>query len=366
MTQSRAGLTLAAVFLAISVVLTGCGGGGKPAAQVPAPASTGDQPKLDGEMNVFNWSEYLPQEVIDEFSREYGVKVNYDTYSSNEEMLAKIQSGASGYDLVVPSDFMMQVMVKKDLLEPIDLSAVPNFKNIGDQYKNQAYDPGNKYSVPYMWGDAVIAVNTDKVKRPITSWKDLWDPAFKGKVVSLNDMRFVIGATLKTLGYGMNETDPAKLDQAKAKLKELAPNVKVWDSDSPKTSLLNGEAWIGLVWGAEGVLARRENPAIQVVYPTEGIGLWQDNMAIPRGAKHKRTAEAFMNFVLRPEIHKKIADAFPYNLPNVEAQKLLDPSVLGDPQVYPPQDVLAKGEWLRDLGDTTQLYDRIWTEVKGQ
>lgn len=358
--KRRLGL-LAAVLAAAVLTLTACGGQSAP------PTAGGEGGKqIGGELNVFNWSEYLPQEVIDQFSREYGVKVNYDTYSSNEEMLAKIQSGASGYDLVVPSDFMLQVMIQKGLLEPLDLAAVPNFKNIGDAYKNQAFDPGNKFSVPYMWGDVVIAVNTDQVKDPITSWDDLWNPAYKGRVVALNDMRFVTGAALKTLGYGMNETDPARLEQAKAKLKELLPNVKVWDSDSPKTSLLNGEAWIGLVWGAEGVLARRENPAIQVVYPKEGIGLWQDNMAIPKGAQHKAAAEAFINFILQPEIHKKIADAFPYNLPNLEAQKLLDPSVLNDPQVYAPADVLAKGEWLKDLGETNTLYDQIWTEVKGQ
>lgn len=358
--KRRLGL-LAAVLAGAVLILTACGG------QSAAPSAGGEGGKhIGGELNVFNWSEYLPQEVIDQFSREYGVKVNYDTYSSNEEMLAKIQSGASGYDLVVPSDFMLQVMIQKGLLEPLALASIPNFKNIGEAYKNQAYDPGNKFSVPYMWGDVVIAVNTEKVTDPVTSWNDLWNPKYRGRVVALNDMRFVTGAALKTLGYGMNETDPARLEQAKAKLKELLPNVKVWDSDSPKTSLLNGEAWIGLVWGAEGVLARRENPAIQVVYPKEGIGLWQDNMAIPKGAQHKATAEAFINFILQPEIHKKIADAFPYNLPNVEAQKLLDPNVLNDPQVYAPADVLAKGEWLKDLGETNTLYDQIWTEVKGQ
>lgn len=366
MIKSKVGMTLTVVILLAATLLAGCGKTAAPAAAPATAPAQGDKPQIESELNIFNWSEYLPQDVIDAFSKEYGVKVNYDTYSSNEEMLAKIQSGASGYDLVVPSDFMVQVMVKRGLLEPINLNHIPNFKNIADQNKNQAYDPGNKYTVPYMWGDVVIAVNTDKVKQPITSWNDLWNPAFKGKVVALNDMRFVTGVALKTLGYSMNETDPAKLAQAKDKLKQLAANVKVWDSDSPKTSLLNGEAWIGLVWGAEGVLARRENPAIQVVYPEEGIGLWQDNMAIPKGAAHKNAAEAFMNFILRPEIHKQIADAFPYNLPNAAAQKLLDPQVLNDPQIYPPADVLAKGEWLKDLGEATPLYDQIWTEVKGQ
>ncbi|MEX2462258.1 MAG: spermidine/putrescine ABC transporter substrate-binding protein [Paenibacillaceae bacterium] len=319
---------------------------------------------LDTELNLFNWSEYLPQSVLDKFKEKYGVKVNYTTYSSNEEMLAKLSAGAAGFDLAVSTDYMVDIMKKQNLLQEIDMSSIPNIKNIGDEFKNLSFDPGNKYTVPYMWGDAVIAVNSDKVKEPIKGYKDLWNPAFKNSIVVLDDQRAIIGAALKKNGHSMNEKDEKILEQAKQDLKQLAPNIKAYDSDSPKTLLINGEASIGLVWGAEASLAMKENPKILVVLPEEGMYIWQDNFVIPKGAPHKKTAEVFINFILDPEISAEISKAFPYANPNVEAKKLMDKSVLEDVAVYPPNEEVAKGEHLQDLGDVTKIYDRIWSEVK--
>lgn len=338
-----------------AVLLAGCGKGadsGKPAAEEAK------------ELNLFIWSEYIPQSVIDKFEKKYGIKVNYTTYSSNEEMLAKLAAGASQYDLSVATDYMVEILRKKDMAQPIDLGNVPNFKNIGDEFKNTAVDPGNKYTVPYMWGAVPIAVNTEKVKHPITSYKDLWSPEFENSLVVLDDQRAIIGAALKKLGYSLNETDPAKLEQAKEELKKLMPNIKAFDSDSPKTLLINGEAKAALVWGAEVSLAVRDNPNIKVVFPTEGMYLWQDNFFIPKDAPHKKAAELFINFILEPDISAEISKAFPYANPNLEAHKLIDQAILNDPAVYPPKEELAKGEHLKDVGEATAIYDRIWSEVK--
>lgn len=345
----------------VAVLAAGCGS--KPDAGPKQEAQKQDE-KLSGELNVFNWSEYLPQTVIDKFEQKYGVKVNYSTYSSNEEMLAKLMAGASQYDLSVSSDYMVEIMTKKGLIQEIDMKNVPNFKNIGDDFKNQSFDPGNKYTVPYMWGDAVIAVNTEKVTKPVTSYKDLWDPSFKNSLVVLDDQRAIIGAALKKLGYSLNETDEKKLEQAKEELKNLTPNIKAYDSDSPKTLLINGEAKAGLVWGAEAALARKENPNIKAVLPVEGMYLWQDNFVIPKGAQHKRNAEAFINFILEPENSAEISKEFPYANPNLAAHPLIDKETLSDPAVYPPKEDLAKGEHLKDLGDVTAIYDKIWSEIK--
>jgi spermidine/putrescine transport system permease protein len=327
-------------------------------------ATSGLEEKLDSELNVFNWSNYLPQSVIDKFEKKYGVRVNYNTYASNEEMLAKIGLRSTGFDIAVASDYMVDIMRKQKLIQEIDMTKIPNFKNIGDEYKNLSFDPGNKYTVPYMWGDAMIAVNTDKVKDPIKGYKDLWNPKLKNSLVVLDDQRALIGAALKTLGHSMNETDPKVLEQAKVELKKLLPNIKAFDSDSPKTLLINGEASVGLIWGAEASLAKKENPKIQFVLPEEGMYLWQDNFVIPKDAPHKKTAEAFINFILDVENSAEISKTLPYANPNMEARKLLDKSALEDISVYPPKEDLAKGEHLQDLGETTKIYDRIWSELK--
>lgn len=315
-------------------------------------------------LNVFNWSEYLPQSVIDKFEETYNIKVNYSTFSSNEEMLAKLMAGGSNYDLVVASDYMVQVLVKQNLIQPIDKSQLTNFKNIGDEFKNLDFDKGNVYSVPYMWGDAVICYDQTKIKGNITSYADLWKSEYKNSIVVLDDQRAVIGMTLKKMGYSINETNPMILEKAKLELAKLQPNIKAYDSDSPKTMLINGEAKIGFVWGAEASLAKRENKNLKVVIPKEGLFLQQDNFVIHKDSKNVKAAELFMNFIMEPEISAEISKAFPYANPNTAAYPLIDKSIIEDIGIYPPTDDVKKGEHLKDLGDKDKLYDKIWSEVK--
>jgi spermidine/putrescine transport system permease protein len=323
--------------------------------------------KYAAELNFFNWSNYMPQSVLNKFKEQYGIKVNYSTFSSNEEMLAKIQAGgASQYDLAVASDYMVQIMLKQKnrLLQPIDLKNIPNFQNIFARYLNLDFDPDNKFTVPYMCGTALIAVNKAKVKFPIQSYQDLWNPRLKDSLVVLDDQRAIIGMALKKLGYSLNETDPKRLAQAKAELVKLLPNIKAYDSDSPKTLLINGEAAVGMLWSAEASLAKRDNQDIEIVFPEDGMYLWQDNFFIPKGSPHKKEAELFVNFILDPKVSVMISKELPYTNPNEAAFKLQDQKYLSDIAANPPQAELEKGEYLKDVGAATRIFDQIWSEIK--
>ncbi len=328
------------------------------------------------ELNLYGWSDYVPQQLLDDFTAKFGIKVNYDTYSSNEEMLAKIQAGASGYDLVIPSDYTVQIMVKQNMLEPLDRAQIPNFANLDPQFTNKDYDPGNKYTIPYQWGTTALVYDKSKVPFEPKSWKDLWDPRFKGKLVMLDDEREVPGMALQMLGFDKNSTDPAQLQQAKDELIKLKPNILLFNSDDPETSIITGETWAGLVYNGNAALAKQQvsNPDdIQYICPTEGCGLWFDNLAIPKGAPHADAAMAFLNFMLEPQESILITKEFPYSNPNKAALEYLKTN---DPKTYeaymafsatnPSADFLAHAVEVKDVGDATKLYDQLWTDFKGQ
>ncbi len=236
-------------------------------------------------LNIFNWSEFLPQSVIEQFEKEYNVKVNYSTFSSNEEMLAKLMGGNVPYDLVVTSDYAIEIMTKQKLVQPIDKNNVPNLANIDKNVLDLDFDPKNTYSLPYMWGGNNIVIDKTKITKKITSFDDLWDSQFKNSMVILDDPRVMIGLALQKNGYSINTKNPKELQKAKEDLIKLMPNVKAFDSESPKTLLINGEASIGYVWGTEAYLAKLENPNLEVVLTKEGVIPQYDNFVIPKKAK---------------------------------------------------------------------------------
>lgn len=344
-------------------ILSGCKG--SPFSLLSSGSKTSSSNNEDV-LNVFNWSEYLPEAVIKDFEAKHKIRVNYITYSSNEEMLAKTMAGDDIFDIAVASDYMVDVMRKQKLMEEMDMGNIPNFKNIGAEFKNLPFDPENKYSVPYMWGTGVIAVNTKKVAGDINSYSDLWDSKFKGSLVVLDDQRALIGVALKKLGYSINEADPAKLEAAKQELLKLKANIKTFNSDSPKTELINGQVTAGYMWGAEAALAEKENKDIKTFVPKEGMYLWQDNFVIPKGAVHKKNAEVFINFILDPKVSAEISKVFPYANPNTAAHQYIDKNILNNASVYPKESDLKTAERLKDLGDTTKLYDKIWSEFRGK
>ena len=320
----------------------------------------------NGELNIFIWTEYVPDSVIEKFEKETGIKVNVSTYSSNEDMLAKVKSESEGtYDIVQPSDYMVEQMASQGMLEELKTDELKNLSNIGESYLNPSYDPGNKYSVPYQGGVAGIAVNTSKVKKDITSYDDLFDFSLKNSIVSLDDYRAVIGMTARSMGYSMNETDPAVLSKIQDKLLTLKNNVKLYDSDSPKSALISGDCTVGYVWSAEIALAMEENPDIKVVYPTEGAYLFMDNWAIPKGAKNYDNAMKFIDFMLDAENAQMVLEEFPYLSPNTKAVEAMGEDYSKNEAKNPPAEVIKKGEYVKNLdADTLKIYDEMWTKLK--
>ncbi|MDR1775794.1 MAG: spermidine/putrescine ABC transporter substrate-binding protein [Actinomycetes bacterium] len=344
-----------AVVCALLVGVVGCGGG-----------ATGGDTADAGELNLFIWTEYIPESVIDDFQAETGIKVNATTYSSNEDMLNKVKTDSPGtYDIVQPSDYMIKMMIEQNLLQELDLSQVPNFSNIAEQYTNQEYDPGNKYSVPYMAGMATLCYNKDLVPIEITSYADLWKPEVEGQVLLLDDFRQVVGMVGQKDGFGINATEPDQLTQMKADLLALKPNVKAFDSDNPKSLLISGEVGVAYTWSAEIALAMRENPSIvPVPNPTEGAGLFLDNFAIPVEAKNVENAYKFMDYILSPEVSASISAEYPYVNPNAAAVELLDDEYKNNPVSNPDPAVFQNGQYIQPIGDVLEEYNAMWTEFK--
>ncbi len=320
----------------------------------------------NGELNVFVWTEYVPDSVFDKFEEETGIKVNVSTYSSNEDMLAKVKSEAEGtYDIVLPSDYTVELMIEQGMLQELDQSKLTNLSNISEAYLNPSYDPGNKYSVPYQGGVAAIAVDTSVIDKEITSYDDLFDPSLKGKLVVLDDYRAVIGITARSMGYSMNETDPDKLAEIEAKLLTLKDNIVLFDSDSPKSALISGDCAAGMIWSAEIALAMEENPDIKVVYPEEGPYVFMDNWTILKGAKNYDNAMEFINFMLDPEIAQMVSEEFPYLCPNKTAVAAMGKDYSDNIAKNPPEEVISAGEYVENLdNDTLAIYNDMWTKLK--
>ena len=333
-------------------MLTGCGGS--------------EETAKNGEINVFVWTEYVSDAAISAFEEETGIKVNLSTYSSNEDLLAKLKSEAEGtYDIIQPSDYAVEYLIAQDKLEPLDKDKLTNLSNIDDAYLDESYDLGNVYSVPYEGGVAGIAVNTAKVDKEITSYADLFDESLKDQIVVLDDYRAVIGMTERSMGLSMNETDPDTLAQVEEKLLTLKDNIKLYDSDSPKSALISGDCTVGMVWSAEIALAMDENPDIEIVYPTEGAYVFLDNWAIPKGTKNYDAAMEFINYMLSAEAAKMNIEDFPYLCPNKAALELMGEDYVNNEAKNVPADVIESGEFVSYLDtDTLAIYDEMWTKLK--
>lgn len=373
---------LLALLLMASMLLAACGGG-QPSAddggeKVTASGFVCPEPQAQmevtsKELNLFVWTEYIPTEWKECFELVYGVKINHDEYSSNEEMYAKLSAGGTSFDLILPTDYIVSLMVSQDMLQKWDKDKLAIMDNIDSGFKDLPFDPGNVYTIPYMSGTDAIVYNADRVPNPPASWEDLWNPDYAGRLVLLDDPRVVIGFTLLTLGYDLNTKDPQQLDEAKTKLLELIPNVKLFDSDSPKTALIAGDVDLGNVWNGEAFTAQQEDPAFQYVFPSEGTILWQDNWAIPADAPHLDAAYAWVNYIEQGDMFWMMLRDFPYSVPNKAAldyakehQTELYDAYINSPITNTPPEVLANGVFMEDVGEATPLYDQIWTEVKGE
>jgi spermidine/putrescine-binding protein len=350
----KTALRLAALLLAVSVLL-GCGRGPDKA------------PPSDKVLNVYIWTNYLPKEVVEDFQKRTGIKVNVDTYDSNEAVLAKLQSGVADYDIVVPSDYMLKVLVPQGLVRPLDRGRLPHFNNLDPRFLNQKYDPNNGHSIPYLWGTTGIGYDRKKLAGGIDSWGALFDPKYAGRILMLDDPREAFGAALRLMGKSINETDPAVLRQAAERLKAQKKLVRTYNSSDFANLLAAGD--VDLAQGYNGELAEVVANApdrLAYVIPKEGGTLWIDNLAIPKGARNVDAAYAFLDYVLEAEPMAKIVNGVHYAGANQAALSRVDPKIRQDPAIYPPKEVLDRCELIEDLGKTTQLIDQLWTEVKAQ
>jgi len=323
-----------------------------------------DRGKLSKVLNIYNWSDYIGEDTIPNFEKEFGVKVNYDTYEDNEALLAKLQSGAAGYDIVVPTGYMVEIMLKQGLLAPINHENIPNLKGVIPALKSPPYDPGRKHTVPWQWGTTGFAYNSKHVAGKVDSWRLLWEPKYKGKITMLDDMRSTISVALKLMGYSLNSTDKNQLMEAKKLLMEQKPLLKAYISAPVKSLLISGEVWLSQLWVGDTLMAKDENPAIEYCIPKEGCEIWDDNLAIPKSAPHKYTAEVWMNYCLRPEVSAGVSNFVHYATPVEAAKQYITKADLNNPGIYPPPDVLKRLEFQKDVGEATRIYDQIWTELK--
>ena len=331
------------------------------------------------ELYVYNWGEYIDESVIDEFEAETGIHVTYDLFETNEEMYPVIEAGGVNYDVVCPSDYMIQKMAENGLLAEINFDNVPNIKNIDQVYleKSKAFDPDNRYSVPYTWGTVGIIYNVQKLEElgvpAPTKWSDLWDERLKGEILMQDSVRDAFMVALKELGYSMNTTDEAELQEAKKLLLAQKPLVQAYVVDQVRDKMLNGEAAVGVIYSGELLYLQEEAETLNLDYdleyvlPEEGTNIWIDSWVIPYNAKNKENAEKWINFLCRPDIAVKNFEYITYATPNKAAFDLLDPEYQENKAVFPNTDKLENSEVYSYLGtEADDFYSALWKEVKSE
>ena len=314
----------------------------------------------------YNWTEYVPPGLLEQFTKETGIKVIYSTYESNESMYAKLKTWKAGaYDLVVPSTYFIAKMRNEGMLQKIDKSQLSNFRNLDPDLLNKPFDPNNDFSIPYIWGATAIGVNTDEVDaKTLTQWADLWKPQYKQSLLLTDDAREVFQMALRKLGYSGNTQDPKQIEAAYEELKKLMPNVLAFNSDNPGNPFMEGEVNVGMIWNGSAWVARQAGTPLQIIWPKEGGIFWMDNLAIPANAKNKAGALKLINFLLRPDVAAKVAETIGYPTPNLAARKLLPPEVASDPSLYPPAEVIQNGEWQNDVGAASVQYETLFQKLK--
>lgn len=344
-----------ALCMALSPALSGCGssGGGE-----------------NGEVIVYNWGEYIDPDTIAMFEEETGIKVIYDEFETNEVMYPKVEAGATAYDVICPSDYMIQKMIDNDLLAEINFDNVPNSKNIGSQYFEQSreFDPENKYSVPYCFGTVGILYNRTMVDEPVDSWSILWDEKYADNILMQDSVRDAFMVALKRNGNSMNSLDEGELEAAKNSLIEQKPLVQAYVIDQVRDKMIGNEAAIGVIYSGEAIYTQRENPDLEYVIPKEGTNVWIDSWVIPKNAPNKENAEKFIDFMCRGDIALMNFTYITYSTPNVAAQALIEDEDIKNSEIAFPDfsryDNLETFRYLGEEGD--ELYNNLWKEVKAQ
>jgi spermidine/putrescine-binding protein len=344
----------AAGFVAACGSSSSKGGSGSPSTDKKA------EPKT---LNFYNWTEYIAEDTIPNFQKRTGIKVIYDNYASNDTLFAKISAGATGYDIIVPTDAVLVKMKHGNLIQPLDLSLIPNVKNLDDRFRNAAYDPGNEYSIPWQWGTTGIGFDKTKVTGDVTDWDAFDLPEVNGKSSYLDEARDAFAMALFALGKDPNTTDTDDLDDARDYLIDLKKKIKSITSDY-QDPLKSGELLLAQAYSGDVFQAQVTKPNIEYVIPSSGAFSWVDSMAIPKGAKHPGNAETFMNYMLEPRVGAALTNFVSYGSPNKAAEPFIDKAILNNPLIYPPPAVLEKLPFQKDIGEDELEYSDRWTKVK--
>lgn len=361
---------LVAIFCAVAVMilsLAGCAG--KTSSTSPAAAaSTGTtSTKSTGEVNVYNWGEYIDESVLADFQKQTGIKVNYTTFSDNESMYAVLKMGGSNYDVIIPSDYMISRMIGENMLEKLDYANIPNYSQIDDKYKKQSFDPTDEYSVPYTTGTVGIIYNSKMISDTITSWNALFDSKYAGKILMFGNQRDAMAIALLDLGYSVNTTNADELNKAYEVLAKQKPLVQAYVMDQIFDKLESGEAAIGPYYAGDYVTMKESNPDLKFVLPKEGANQFVDSMCVPKGAGNKKNAELFINFMCSKDVSLKNMAAIGYTTPNKDAAtdyaKQLDADTAAI--MFPEDAVLKRCQVFTNLPtDTLSLYDSLWAKLK--
>lgn len=320
----------------------------------------------DNILNVYNWANYMPDDVIAQFEKETGIHVNYSTYDGNDTLYAKLKAAPNaGYDLIVPSSYFVDRMRDQGMLQKIDKSKIPNFKNLNKALLGRPFDPQNEYSIPYFWGTTAIVVNKAYIDpQKVTHWSDLWRPEYRNRLLILDDTHDVFSMALVALGYPASDDSTAHIKEAFLKLKDLLPNVKLFNSDAAKVNYIDEDAVIGMGYSGDTYQAWLENPNLVYIYPKEGFTIWVDCMAIPANAPHLANVYKFINFILRPDIAEKLSIEMGYATPNAAALKLMPENMQKNPIIYPDAETLKRAQFESDPGNVDQIYEKYMEELK--
>jgi len=314
------------------------------------------------ELNIFAWSDEIPAEIIEQFEAETGISVTIDTYDSNESLIAKLEAGASGYDIVNPSQYAVQILGRRGLLMELDHSRLENIDNISGVFKDPVYDPGLQYSIPYFWGTTGLAYNDECVEEPITSFTALWDPQYEGRIYMLDNMLAAYIPALQINGFNANSSDPEEIEIATQSLIDQKPLLAGYNATNYADLVSSGEACVVEAWsGSIGVL---DNPHVHYVVPDEGGTMWVDGFAIPKNAPHLDAAYQWLDFVLQPEVAAQASELSGMANTNEAAKEFMNPEVVNNEAIYPPAERLADCDFILDVGEAMRYYQEGWTEVK--
>jgi len=378
--RGAAGLSAAA---GLGAIAAACGASSSPApsaapSATPAPTAGGSTapspadtptppptpaPSPEGELFIYNWADYIGDKTIADFESKYGIKVTYDFFDTTDTQNAKISTGNSGYDITFPTGTYVKGFVERKLIQPLDLSLIPNIANLAPEWQNPSYDPGNAHSVPYFWWTTGVAYDTDKVKATLDSWDVLWDPQWKNHLAMLDDYREGFAAALIKLGFDVNTTDEGELDQALALLQQQKPLLRTYTTDDIGV-LSTGDVWVMQAWGADVHQVTPDRPSVTYYIPKEGAVRGSDTMVLLAGAKHPIAAHLFMNYMLDPQVAADNTNFTGYMGPNAAARQYIDPQILGDPGLNPPPELIEKLQEIQDLGPKEELYTSRWTKLR--